>query len=148
MKEIWVKADPWEKELVTTALESGADAVLVSGDKIAGVKELGLIKTVSDEGDVKWGEDVVCVEIQSAEDEEEIVKLSRRKKVVVRTRDWTIIPLENLVAQAGNIFVEVDDLEGARTAAGILEKGVDGLIITQRNPIRAREIINEMKSES
>ena len=147
MKEIWVKADPWKKELVTTALESGADAVLVSGDKIAGVKELGLIKTVSDEGDVKWGEDVVCVEIQSAEDEEEIVKLSRRKKVVVRTRDWTIIPLENLVAQAGNIFVEVDDLEGARTAAGILEKGVDGLIITQRNPIRAREIINEMKSE-
>lgn len=147
MKEIWVKADPWEKELVTTALESGADAVLVSGDKIASVKELGLIKTVSDEGDVKWGEDVVCVEIQSAEDEEEIVKLSRRKKVVVRTRDWTIIPLENLVAQAGNIFVEVDDLEGARTAAGILEKGVDGLIITERNPIRAREIINEMKSE-
>ncbi len=147
MKEIWVKADPWEKELVTTALESGADAVLVSGDKVAGVKELGLIKTVSDNGDLKWGEDVVCVEIQSAEDEEEIVKLSRRKKVVVKTRDWTIIPLENLVAQTGNIFVEVDDLEGARTAAGILEKGVDGLIITQKNPIRAREIINEMKSE-
>ena len=147
MKEIWVKADPWEKELVTTALESGADAVLVSGDKVAGVKELGLIKTVSDKGDLKWGEDVVCVEIQSAEDEEEIVKLSRRKKVVVKTRDWTIIPLENLVAQTGNIFVEVDDLEGARTAAGILEKGVDGLIITQRNPILVREIINEMKSE-
>jgi 3-dehydroquinate synthase II len=147
MKEIWVKADPWEKELVTTALESGADAVLVSGDKVNSVRELGLIKTVSDKGDVKWGEDVVCVEIQSAEDEEEIVKLSRRKKVVVKTRDWTIIPLENLVAQTGNIFVEVDDLEGARTAAGILEKGVDGLIITERNPIRAREIINEMKSE-
>ena len=147
MKEIWVKADPWEKELVTTALESGADAVLVSGDKVAGVKELGLIKTVSDKGDLKWGEDVVCVEIQSAEDEEEIVKLSRRKKVVVKTRDWTIIPLENLVAQTGNIFVEVDDLEGARTAAGILEKGVDGLIITERNPILVREIINEMKSE-
>jgi len=147
MKEIWVKADPWEKELVTTALESGADAVLVSGDKVAGVKELGLIKTVSDKGDLKWGEDVVCVEIQSAEDEEEIVKLSRRKKVVVKTRDWTIIPLENLVAQTGNIFVEVDDLEGARTAAGILEKGVDGLIITERNPILVREIINDMKSE-
>jgi 3-dehydroquinate synthase II len=147
MKEIWVKADPWEKELVTMALESGADAVLVSGDKVASVRELGLIKTVSDKGDVKWGEDVVCVEIQSAEDEEEIVKLSRQKKVVVKTRDWTIIPLENLVAQTGNIFVEVNDLEGARTAAGILEKGVDGLIITERNPIRVREIINGMKSE-
>jgi len=31
MKEIWVKADPWKKELVTTALEAGADAVIVHG---------------------------------------------------------------------------------------------------------------------
>ena len=146
MKEVWVKADPWKKELVTTALESGADAVLVSGDKVAKVRELGLIKTVSDEGDLKWGEDVVGVDIQSAEDEEEIVKLSRQKKVVVRTRDWSIIPLENLVARASNIFVEVDDLEGARTAAGILERGVDGIIINHRNPARVREIINEIKS--
>ena len=30
MKEVWVKADPWQKELVTTALEGGADAVMVA----------------------------------------------------------------------------------------------------------------------
>ena len=122
MKQVWVKADPWKKELVTAALEAGADAVLVSADKIARVKELGLIKTVSDKGDLRWGEDVVSVDIKSAADEEEIVKLSRHKKVVVRTTDWSIIPLENLVARTSNIFVEVDDLEGARTAVGILEK--------------------------
>ena len=29
MKQIWVKVDPWDKKLVTTALESGADAVWV-----------------------------------------------------------------------------------------------------------------------
>ncbi len=146
MKEIWIKADPWKKELVTTALESGAGAVVVAGDKVASVRELGLIKTVSDEGDLKWGEDVVTVDIKSAEDEEEIVKLSRHRKVVVRTRDWSIIPLENLVARTSNIFIEVDDLDGARTAAGILEKGVDGLIITHRSPAKVREIINEIKS--
>jgi len=146
MKEVWVKVDPWKKELVTTALESGADAVVVPGDKVATVRGLGLIKTVSDEGDLKWGEDVVTVDIKSADDEEEIVKLSRHKKVVVRTSDWSIIPLENLVARTSNIFVEVDDLEGARTAAGVLEKGVDGLIITHRSPANVREIINEIKS--
>jgi len=146
MKEVWIKVDPWKKELVTTALESGADAVVVPGDKVATVRGLGLIKTVSDEGDLKWGEDVVTVDIKSADDEEEIVKLSRHKKVVVRTSDWSIIPLENLVARTSNIFVEVDDLEGARTAAGILEKGVDGLIITHRSPANVREIINEIKS--
>ena len=146
MKEIWIKADPWKKELVTTALESGADAVVVAGDKVASVRELGLIKAVSDEGDLKWGEDVVTVDIKSADDEEEIVKLSRHKKVVVRTRDWSIIPLENLVARTSNIFVEANDLEEARTAAGILEKGVDGLIINHRSPAKVREIINEIKS--
>ena len=146
MKEVWIKVDPWKKELVTTALESGADAVVVPGDKVATVRGLGLIKTVSDEGDLKWGEDVVTVDIKSADDEEEIVKLSRHKKVVVRTSDWSIIPLENLLARTSNIFVEVDDLEGARTAAGVLEKGVDGLIITHRSPANVREIINEIKS--
>lgn len=146
MKEVWIKVDPWKKELVTTALESGADAVVVPGDKVATVRGLGLIKTVSDEGDLKWGEDVVTVDIKSADDEEEIVKLSRHKKVVVRTSDWSIIPLENLVARTSNIYVEANDLEEARTAAGILEKGVDGLIITHRSPAKVREIITEIKT--
>jgi len=148
MKDIWVKADPWDKSLVTTALEAGADAVIVPPDKVDKVKELGLIATVSDTGDLVWGKDVVAMEIRSTADEEKIVQLSRNKKVVVRTEDWTIIPLENLVAQTNNIFVEVKDLESAITAMGILEKGVDGLIITERNPVRVKEIINEIKSAS
>ncbi|HUU40789.1 MAG TPA: 3-dehydroquinate synthase II, partial [Desulfatiglandales bacterium] len=57
------------------------------------------------------------------------------------------IPLENLVARTGNIFVEVSDLDSAKTAMGILEKGVDGLVINNRDPLKAREIINEIKSE-
>jgi len=146
MKEIWVKVDPWKKELVTTALEAGADAVIVPPEKDKDVKALGLITTVSDDGDLKWEKDVKYVEIRSTADEEKIIQLSRRKKVIVKTDDWTIIPLENLVAQTGNIFVEVNDLETARTCAGILEKGVDGLVITEKDPVRAKEIINEIKS--
>lgn len=146
MKEIWVKADPWKKELVTTALEAGADAVIVPPEKDKDVKALGLITTVSDDGDLKWEKDVKYVEIRSTADEEKIIQLSRQKKVIVKTDDWTIIPLENLVAQTGNIFVEVNDLESARTCAGILEKGVDGLVITEKDPVRAKEIINEIKS--
>ena len=69
MKEIWVKADPWKKELVTAALEAGADAVIVPQDKVENVKELGLITTVSKDGDLKWDKDVARVAIHSAEDE-------------------------------------------------------------------------------
>ena len=147
MKEIWVNADPWKKELVTTALESGADAVIVPPDKVKDVKELGLITTVSDNGDLRWGKDVLLMEIRSAEDEQEIVKQCQDKKVVVRTTDWTVIPLENLVARADNIFVEVKGLDEAQTASGILEKGVDGIIITERNPVRVREMIDKIRSD-
>ena len=146
MKEVWVTADPWKKELVTVALEAGADAVVVPQEREKSVKELGLIKTVSEKGDLRWGKDVARMEIQSAEDEEKIIELSKERKVVVKTSDWTIIPLENLVARTTNIFVEVATLEEAKTALGILEKGVDGLVIQNPDPLKVREIIEEARS--
>ncbi len=146
MKEVWVTADPWKKELVTVALEAGADAVVVPPEREKSVKELGLIKTVSEKGDFRWGKDVARMEIQSAEDEEKIIELSKKRKVVVKTSDWTIIPLENLVARTTNIFVEVATLEEAKTALGILEKGVDGLVIQNPDPLKVREIIEEARS--
>jgi len=145
-KEIWVNANPWEKGLITAALEGGADAVIVTDDKIDDVKELGIITTVSDNGDLKWGKDVVVMEIQSSEDEDEIVKQAIQKKVIVKTTDWKVIPLENLVAQCDNLFVEVNSIEEAKTAAGVLEKGVDGLVITERNPLKVKEIINSINA--
>lgn len=146
MKEVWVTADPWKKELVTVALEAGADAVVVPPEREKSVKELGLIKTVSEKGDFRWGKDVARMEIQSAEDEEKVIELSKERKVVVKTSDWTIIPLENLMARTTNIFVEVATLEEAKTALGILEKGVDGLVIQNPDPLKVREIIEEARS--
>jgi 3-dehydroquinate synthase II len=90
---------------------------------------------------------VVVLEITSSRDEDKIVDMSRQKKVVVRTTDWNIIPLENLVARTRNIFVEVDSLEGARMALTVLEKGVDGLVITATHPVRVKGILNLVKSQ-
>jgi 3-dehydroquinate synthase II len=147
MKEVWVKADPWQKELVTTALEGGADAVMVASRDMEKVRELGVIRTVSHEGDIRWEEDVVLLEIASTEDEDRIVDMSRHKKVVVRTTDWNVIPLENLVARTQNIFVEVDNLGDAKMALTVLEKGVDGLVITATDPVMVKEVLNLVKSE-
>ena len=47
MKQIWVKVDPWDKELVTTALESGADAVWVPAGRSQEVKALGLVRVIA-----------------------------------------------------------------------------------------------------
>lgn len=129
MKQLWVKVDPYKKKLVTTALESGADAVWVPPGHAAEVKALGLIKVVAPDGDLVPGRDLAEVTVTSQEQEAEVVRLAKAGPVVVRTPDWTIIPLENLVAQCDHIFVEVSDPDTARTCLGVLEKGVDGLVV-------------------
>jgi 3-dehydroquinate synthase II len=147
MKEVWVKADPWQKELVTTALEGGADAVMVASGDMEKVRELGVIQTVSHDGDIRWEEDVVLLEIACTQDEDRIVDMSHHKKVVVRTTDWNVIPLENLVARTQNIFVEADNLGDAKMALTVLEKGVDGLVITATDPVTVKEMLTLVKSE-
>ena len=144
MREIWVKVEPWNKDLVTTALEAGASGVLVPDERIRDVKALGMIRTIAEKGDLEPGKDVVFEEIRSTEDEDRIVELARDRRVVVKTTDWEIIPLENLVARTRNLFVEVSTLEDARVAAGILERGVDGLVVSNPDPMEVREIIREM----
>jgi 3-dehydroquinate synthase II len=148
MKKLWVRIDPWDKKLVTTALESGADAVWVPPGRTAEVKALGLITVVAPDGEVVPGQDIREVVIQSTEDEPEVIRLAKETPVVVQTPDWTIIPLENLVAQSGNIFVEVRDLDAARTALGVLEKGVDGLVVAEATPNLIKEIARLVKGAS
>jgi 3-dehydroquinate synthase II len=148
MKKLWVKVDPWDKNLVTTALESGADAVWVPAGRAAEVKALGLIEVVAEDGDLVPGRDLAEVTVTSTADEEAVVRLARERPVVVRTPDWTIIPLENLVAQSGNIFVEVAATEEARTALGVLERGVDGVVVTTLEPKVIKAVARLVKEAS
>lgn len=148
MKQIWVKVDPWKKELVTTALESGADAIWVPAGRSQEVKALGLVRVIAPDGDLTPGQDLHEITILGTEDEAEVIRLARQGPVVVRTPDWTVIPLENLVAQSSNIFVEVSDVESARTALGVLEKGVDGLVVATAAPGVIKEIARLVKETS
>lgn len=147
MKQIWVKAVPWNKNLVIAALESGADAVIIEKGFNAEVKKLGLIKTISEDGDLKFGKDVFEVTIRSGDDEKKILSLPSDKPVIIQTHDWTIIPLENLLAQRKNLLLEVSSLEEARTASGILEKGVDGVIIHSAHDTEVRRIVTALKQK-
>lgn len=128
MKRIWVKIDPWDKKMVTTALEGGADAVVVPKGHTDKVKALGKITTVSDDGDLKIGKDVIFFDLKSGDQEQEIVRLSREKQVILQCSDWTIIPLENLIAKGADVIAQVETLEDAATAFGILEAGVKCLL--------------------
>ncbi len=148
MKQVWVKIDPWDKKLVTAALESGADAVWVPEGRAAEVKSLGLIKVIAPDGDLVLGQDVHEISITGVDQEEEVLRLARLGPVVVRTPDWTIIPLENLVARGQNLWVEVGDPAQARTFLGVLERGVDGLVVTASKPGVIKEIARLVKESS
>ena len=148
MKKIWVKVIPWEQEIARTALECGADALWTLPGMGQEVRKMGILPTVSEDGDLQLGRDVVVKEIREKKDEEEILALSLSKKVVVRGGDWLIIPLENLLSRTNNLFVEIHDLKEGQTALGILEKGVDGVVIDNPDPNAVRQMIHALKGGS
>jgi len=148
MKKIWVKVIPWDQEIARTALECGADALWTLPGMGQEVRKMGILPTVSEDGDLQLDRDVVVKEIREKKDEGEIVALSLSKKVVVRGGDWMIIPLENLVSRTNNLFVEIHDLKEGQTALTILEKGVDGVVIDNPDPNAVRQMIHALKGGS
>jgi 3-dehydroquinate synthase II len=127
----WVNARPYNKKVVTTALESGADAVIVPRGQSKKVRDLGLIQTVSPDGDLKFGEDVVEVTISSEKDEAKALKVPAEKLLLIKTSDWKVIPLENLIAKRGKgLLAWVRSAEEAKIALKIMERGVDGVVLT------------------
>jgi len=148
MKKIWVKVIPWKKEIAMAALECGADALWIPQGMGLEVRKMGILPTVAEDGDFILGRDVVEKEIREKKDEEEIFALSLSKKVVVRGKDWTIIPLENLLSRTNNLFVEVNNIKEGETALGILEKGVDGVVIDHPDPSAVRQMIQTFKGRN
>ncbi len=139
MKKLWVNVVPYEKELVTAALESGAEAVIVPDGASEKVHQLGRIKTVAKDGDIRPGVDVVFVDIAAKQDEDKAARIAPGKIIVLRMLDWTIIPIENLLAKRGeNIMVQVADNSQAKLMVEILEKGVDGVLLNNTD-------VNEIK---
>jgi len=147
MRKIWVKIDPWKKKLVTTALEGGADGIVLPKGCSEKAKALGKIETIAEDGDLKLGEDVVYFEIKSGDDEDDIVRLSQTKQVILACSDWTIIPLENLIAKGANVIAQVESKEDAKTAFGILEKGVGHILYHANNAGELKTLLNWIRSE-
>lgn len=136
MKSLWVGVRPWDKKLVTTAIESGAEAVLV--DSAAPVRELGRIAVIAPDGDLVPDRDVFEVEVSDSESEARAASLAERGPVIVSTSNWRGIPLENLIARSERIIARVRNAEEAELALSILEKGVKGVLLETSDPSEIR----------
>ncbi len=146
MKRLWVNVVPYRKEIAIAALESGAEAVVLPDGESATVRQFGKIKTVETSGDIKPGADVEFIDLSGKADEDRAAAVPGDRIVVLKMLDWTIIPIENLLARRGkNILVQVANSEQARLMVEILEKGVDGVLLdtTDVNEIKkTAEIIH------
>jgi 3-dehydroquinate synthase II len=138
MKELWVDVRHWRKDLATAAIESGADILVV--EDAARVRELGRVTTVAPDGDLVPGKDVFEIEVQDRPSEEKAVRMSREGYVIVRTPDWTVIPLENLVSRAERVIAAVGNRKEAELALGALEKGVRGVLLKTSDPSVIRDV--------
>ncbi|MBN2181603.1 MAG: 3-dehydroquinate synthase II [Sedimentisphaerales bacterium] len=130
MKKLWINVVPYKKELAIAALESGAEAVILPEGQTETVRQFGKIKTVEKNGDIKPSANVEFIDIAGKDDEDKAAAVPAEKIVVLKMLDWTIIPIENLLARRGkNIMVQVENSEQAKLMVEILEKGVDGVVL-------------------
>jgi 3-dehydroquinate synthase II len=164
VKEAWVHLDDFSKEMVTTALEGGADALVLPPGCQNRVKALGRIMTVAPDGDLEPGRDVMFERLSSPADESRIARLLALSPVVLElpemnediespapagsARGWEVIPLENLVASGGRLLVPARTAEEVTLALAILEKGVAGVVIHPRSPGHLRVLLDLVKRSS
>ena len=196
-RTVWLKADDsvgeWEtrKQRITTAIEAGADWVLVDESDVSRVRQLGDINVAAfrsdtdivdaDEADDtvadayfvgKDGEGDGTVDLPSDfsgsadlttlrhsddraqgayvrifdQDYEAFAEAAARDAdyTIVVGEDWTIIPLENLIARIGeetDLLAGVTTAEEAQTAFETLELGSDGVLLDTDNPDEIRETV-------
>ncbi|MCX7989670.1 MAG: 3-dehydroquinate synthase II [Aquificaceae bacterium] len=149
MKEFWYWVEEFDKKLITTALESGAKVLLLSEpSRVQEVRALGRVLVASrEDGDLKEGQDFVYVLIKGKEDEERAGRYPAHVKVVVETTDWTVIPLENLIAQREELYAVVKNEEEARLALRVLEKGVKGVVLKTKDMNTIKKVGKVLEEE-
>jgi 3-dehydroquinate synthase II len=129
---------PFDKSAVTLALESGVDAVIVEAEHLDAVRALSKTPVLT-------VEEQDFISLESKSDEEEAVRLLGLGRTVILREGWEIIPVENILAQSTGLAVEANGPDRAVLAAGILERGVDIVVVTPEAVADLKNIVREVK---
>lgn len=138
MSAIYFRSVPFSKSDVTLALESGVDAVIVPADHVQQVAGLSRCQVWADD-------DLSFVSLAVKADEESALERMKAGEKVVLARGWEVIPVENLLAQSDNVLAEAGTVEEARLAAGILERGVAGIVVNAEAVASLKSIVAQCK---
>ena len=145
MKTLIVRADRSDdpkkrKDYITCGLEAGVKKFIMrKGDEE--LAELGKFEAIYIENGKLLGDDYALIDIDTPGAQDIALSMAGKKKgVMVTTSDWTIIPLENLIAKFGGTGTEIyacaSDLENSKLFLTTMEKGVDGIVIDIDDPLK------------
>lgn len=138
MSRIYFNCVPFDKGDVTLALESGVDGVIVPRKHVEEVSGLSRCPV--------WAaEDTAMMTLTVKADEEAVLERLHKGERVVLARGWEVIPVENLLAQSDSVLAEAATLDEARLAAGILERGVAGIVVSREAVADLKTIVSQCK---
>lgn len=135
---IFFSATPFVKEHVTLALESGVDGIIAPQNKAELVRSLGRAQVLT-------SDDFLKVRLNNKADEERAAEALKSGQRVILEKSWEIIPVENLLAQGSNLGLEVESLDRAKLAAGVLERGADIIVVLPEAITDLKAIVKELK---
>lgn len=136
MAKLYYQSDPFSKEDITLALESGVDGIIVAAEYVDRVAALARV-------DVFSLESFSPILLQSKADEEEAQKNLAHNIPTIIKEGWEVIPIENLLAQSDRVMVEVGNLDEAKLAGGILERGVYAMVLLPKTIHTIKTIVAE-----
>ncbi|MGQ0798206.1 MAG: 3-dehydroquinate synthase II [Methanobacteriota archaeon] len=155
---VWVGAFPSEdredvRAIVAAALEVGFGEIVVERPDER-LEKLGRFSPIllKDGAFLFDGVEIGrLATIRQAKDELAVRALKgTTKHVVVRTEDWKVIPLENLIAafqgSGTRLLVEVRDAAEAKLFFETMEVGVDGILLTPTSAGDVREVRRLLES--
>lgn len=155
MKKLIVRADRSDdpsvrRDLVTNGLESGMTMFILrkGDDELA---QLGKMEVIYTENGRILDDAYEMIDIDDPDSQSKAMSLAGKKKaVMVTTSDWTIIPLENMIAKFGGTGTEVytvtSDPEDTKLFLTTMEKGVDGIVIDVKDPLMVRKFGDKLSA--
>ncbi|MCD6536602.1 MAG: 3-dehydroquinate synthase [Thaumarchaeota archaeon] len=149
MKEIILAPKKIDKHLLEYALGKGIRSLYCDPDAVpTELRKHFKVYFESDSADVKIvrgleevsGECALRIPVKGPDDVDRMVAAAKAgaRNLIVETGDWKIIPLENLIADlaplGARIMASAADLSEVETLLGVLERGVDGVIVEVESP--------------
>lgn len=136
-RTVFAEILPFDKDAVLLALEAGADGIITDDKQIEELKSLARVEFVGTS-------EVKRYSLDKKEDELAYEEAVRKNPQTLHTlTKFEIIPVENLLAKkdiAENVCLTVNSYAEAKLAFGILERGVDKIIVSGSGISEIRKI--------